>query len=416
MSAPLGTRDEVEPLAAALRTLWAGPVRVELTRGGTPAGTAGSTEFLLVPNARRPAMLLPADSPAAASSAASRWGGGTAGLKGAARRWALVGALRLDVAGLLFRDRLRVSPDPEPGAAGAADGDLAAYLATRLPGLPADRALLAVRTGSLRANGKPVLQVLHRDGTVAAFVKVGHNPLTRDLVRAEAAALARLHAAGLQHVQVPAPLFDGAWNGLELLALGPLPLSRRQPPAGQPLPDQAWLEVADLAGGPAALQDAPFWHRLADTAGRLGPDHRDAVRALLDRVQEQHGGTALRLGAWHGDWTAWNMQARGDRVLLWDWERYAEGVPAGFDPLHHWLNDLRLVRGMPMEASVAGLLAEAGRLLAPLGADPGQADLVARLYLLELTVRYLHDGLTPAGGTVLRHGSTLLADLTRRLT
>jgi hypothetical protein len=443
VKAPVRVRPEVEPLVAALRTLWSGPVRVELTRGGSraaraaraAAGARGGTEFLVVPSARRPSMLLPADSRLAAASAASRWGSGTGGLKGAARRWALVGVLRLDLAGLLFRDRLLVTDDgPQPdrpagagtssgagassGAAssgGGASSDLARFLAERLPDLTDERALLAIRTGSLRANRKPVLQVLHRDGAIAAFVKVGHDPLTHDLVRAEGAALARVQAAGLTGVTVPTPLFRGGWRDLELLALSPLPLSRRQPPAAERLPEQAWLEVAGIAAGRATLRNAPFWARLDRAAGELGPDHRDGVRVLTDRLERRHGSTELRLGAWHGDWTAWNMQARGGRVLLWDWERFADGVPAGFDPLHHRLNDLRLVRGLSMERSVAGLLTEAGGLLRPLGADPRHAELVAHLYLLELAVRYLHDGRTPAGGTVLRHGSTLLADLTRRL-
>lgn len=414
MNATARAQAEVEPLAAALRTLWSGPVRVELTRGRgqSPAGAAG-TEFLVVPSARRPAMLLPAGSRVAAASAASRWGSGTAGLKGAVRRWALVGALRLDLPGVLFRDRLRVLDDAPAGA--VPEPDLAAFLAGVLPGLDADRALLAIRTGSLRANRKPVLQVLHRDGAIAAFVKVGHDPLTRDLVRAEGAALARVRAAGPAHVTVPEPLFSGPWRDLELLVLSPLPLARRQPPVAERLPERAWLEVAGIAQGRSALRTAPFWARLDRAAGELGPDHRDGVRALTERLEQRYGGTELRLGSWHGDWTAWNMQARGEQVLLWDWERFSDGVPAGFDPLHHRLNDLRLVRGLSMQRSVAGLLEDAAALLRPLGADARQAELVAHLYLLELAVRYLHDGLTPAGGTVLRHGSTLLADLTRRL-
>lgn len=403
----MNTTAEVAPLLDALRSFWPDPVTIELAGSGQ-RHRSDSTEFIVVPNARRPAMLLPAESRLAAASAATRWGSGSSA---AARfkQWGLVTALRLGLADTFFRDRLVVTPMQPAEAAGMvpAAADLAGYLSTAI-GCPV---LLAVRTGSLRANRKPVLQVLGHDGTVLAFVKVGHDPLTRDLVRSEAASLVAVHEAKLSTVVAPVPLFIGDWQGLELLVLTPLPLARRHPRQAAGLPVKALREVSGIGADRAVLREAPFWSRLKQTSTGLGPDTREALFSVISELESRHGDTELTLGGWHGDWTPWNMQNRDGHVLLWDWERFTTGVPVGFDALHYRLNDLRLIRGLPMTEAVAGLLAGAPDLLRPLGVDADRASLLAMLYLLELGVRYLHDGQTPSGGNVRLHGTGLLGEL-----
>jgi hypothetical protein len=402
---------QVTPLLDALRSFWPDPVTIELSTAGSRR-SAHSTEFIVMPNARKPAMLLPADSRQAAAAAATRWGSGSSPAA-RMRRWGVVTALRLGLADTVFRDRLVVTPgQPVEAAAMPTDAaDLAGYLSTAI-GTPV---LLAVRTGSLRANRKPVLQVLGHDGTVLAFVKVGHDPLTRTLVRAEAAALVRVHEAELSTVVAPVPLFIGDWQGLELLVLTPLPLARRTARRSVRLPVQALREVSGIGATRSTLLEAPFWQRLKQTSTQLGPDTQDALFSVIDELQARHGSTELALGGWHGDWTPWNMQHRDGHVLLWDWERFTTGVPVGFDALHYRLNDSRVVRGLPMTEAVAGLLSGAAELLRPLGVDAEQATLMSLLYLLELGVRYLHDGQTPSGQNVRLHGTGLLGELNTAL-
>ena len=106
----------------------------------------------------------------------------------------------------------------------------------------------------------------------------------------------------------------------------------------------------------------------------------------------------VHLGGWHGDWGRWNM-GMGDGILqLWDWERYDPEVPIGFDALHFAAQSVR-----PGEREArrqeAAFLGSAPSALAELGVAPGQHDLVLRLYLLEIAVRYvdaLTHGATPA--------------------
>src|SRR5262249_56428399 len=75
--------------------------------------------------------------------------------------------------------------------------------------------------------------------------------------------------------------------------------------------------------------------RLA-TAGP-GPD-RAAVSAALAAITRRAGMAALAFGCWHGDWTPWNMSGTPAGLTVWDWERFATSVPAGFDALHFRLH------------------------------------------------------------------------------
>ena len=59
----------------------------------------------------------------------------------------------------------------------------------------------------------------------------------------------------------------------------------------------------------------------------------DPAAALESRPARRR----LAFGAWHGDWTPWNMASTAGGLLVWDWERFATGVPVGFDALHYWL-------------------------------------------------------------------------------
>ena len=61
-------------------------------------------------------------------------------------------------------------------------------------------------------------------------------------------------------------------------------------------------------------------------------------RRLRDEVVSIPGVHDLAVGAWHGDWTSWNCLSRSGQLSVWDWERFAHSVPAGFDRLHYFLN------------------------------------------------------------------------------
>ena len=122
-------------------------------------------------------------------------------------------------------------------------GTIEAYLARQL----GREVVLSMHLGAPRANRKPVLQLLTDDGDTIAYAKVGTTALTSELVRAERAALDRVAAAGLSSVTAPAVRHLGTWHGLDVLILDALPVwqPRAELPAGRL--DAAMAEVARLA-------------------------------------------------------------------------------------------------------------------------------------------------------------------------
>ena len=94
--------------------------------------------------------------------------------------------------------------------------------------------------------------------------------------------------------------------------------------------------------------------------------------------------------------------ASGERVLVWDWERFEVGVPVGFDLLHHDLQHAVTVRSVEPGRAARTLLAQAPATLAPLGIDAASAHTVVLDYLLTLAVRFSRDRQSEAGAPLGR--------------
>ncbi|MDF2708176.1 MAG: hypothetical protein K0R62_3828 [Nonomuraea muscovyensis] len=231
------------------------------------------------------------------------------------------------------------------------DGSIAAHLG-EVFGV-AVRTVVHVRPAR-RANRKPVLEAYSGDGLLA-YVKIGDTERTRELVANEARALEGLAGQPLKSVVAPTVLHHGQWRDLAVLAVSPLPrprllAGRRRVPAG--LLIEAVREIAATGGAEGA--------------------------------------------AWHGDLSPWNIAPGADgRLLVWDWERYAAGVPYGFDAVHHFFQ--RALRRMDPPTAARACLAQAVRLLAPLGVSAAQARRTALLYLIALADRHAADGHSPLG-------------------
>ena len=403
-----GTGGRGDYLWEVLGTLWPSPESVSRCgrpRPGRPGGQgrsdgSGSTELLIFPDERRAALLVPRRPRRVAAVALRNYKA-----SGTARdRLRLRAAALLARAGLaeVLPDRIRI----EPGPAGT-DADIADHLRATLR----RDVLVSLYIGAPRANRKPVLQALTPGGELLGFVKVGVNPLTRRLVRAEAGALAFLASVPLSRLEPPRLLYHGQWQGNEVLV-------QQAFPAGRPAKSQAELggAMAELAGvrglSHQPLADSPYLGGL-----------RARLRALADSEFAGPIGQAVELlspaagilafGSWHGDWTPWNMTMSRGRALVWDWERFETGVPVGFDAAHFWLQGA-IIRGgiAPMDAAERAVTG-APEVLAPFGLDPGAASRVAVLYLAEIAARYLQDGQAEAGARLGRIGDWLLPVLMR---
>jgi hypothetical protein len=136
-----------------------------------------------------------------------------------------------------------------------------------------------------------------------------------------------------------------------------------------------------------------------------------AAAELLATRSGQHG---LRYGAWHGDWAPWNMANLADTLLVWDWERFATGVPVGFDAVHYELQR-RIQSSGDAAGAVEATVRQAGELLAPFDVADGVRELTALLYLVDLAARYLADRQAEAGARLGVLGTWLLPVLIRRV-
>jgi hypothetical protein len=299
----------------------------------------------------------------------------------------------------LFRDRLLIeAPRDAP--------TIASYLRSAL----GREVCLSMYVSAARANRKPVMQVLTPDGEAVGYAKIGIDPLTCRLVRAERNALAQLDSAHLSGLTVPRVLHHGAWNGLEVLVLAPLPVWLRRRRLTRSRLVAAMREVADIAGvGHEQVATAAHSQRLRDRLSCSAQGaQRAALESALDAVCEQANDTVLSYGSHHGDWSPWNMASTEIGLLVWDWERFAPDVPLGFDALHHWLNTA-VTRPRPDPVGAARRLIErAAALLHPFGVGSSEARLTALLYLADLAARFLVDRQEEAGAPLGDPGKWLI--------
>jgi hypothetical protein len=384
-------------LAEVLELLYPAPCATD-GRPGTPIA-----EYVVVPDARRPRLLVPSGSRRVAAAAVRRYAepqSRTAKLK----RDAVVAVLRSGASSVLLRDRIRVTGPSEESI----DGHLRDALGRDLS--------VSIHIGPARANRKPVLQLISPGGDTFGFAKLGTGPLTQRLVRAETNALTALGTAGLTKLTVPRVLHAGQWRGLQVLVQSALPVWL---PRATLTPRRLVTAMLDIAGccgyssGP--LVGSAYW---AELRGRLAAvsDRPEgvALTAAAELIARHAGETMLTYGAWHGDWAPWNMANLADALLVWDWERFARGVPVGFDAVHHELQ--RRIQGSDDAAgAVEATVRRADELLAPFSVPGPARELTALLYLVDLAARYLTDRQAEAGARLGVLGTWLLPVLIRRV-
>jgi hypothetical protein len=382
-------------LAWLAEVLWGPTPGVEVVVGRLPAGAPASQRWGVLPGLGRPRLLVPLASPRAAAAAVGQDSDAMTGPARLARAVVALG-LRSGAVGSFLRRRGLVV-----AAAGPAEGSLLGDHVPAVLGRP-DLAA-AILLGPVRPNRKPVVQLVGGDGRPVGYLKVGWNDLTRRLVRAEADTLRRLAGAGPRRFAAPDLLHQGTWRGLDITIGSALPHRpwRRRP--GHALPPVAVSrEIAALGRiEETALGDSRWWaglqarlapvrQTLADRPGHDGAPRRWGSEATLDAVLERleaRAATRLAFGAWHGDWGPWNLRSTPGRLLVWDWERSADGVPLGFDLLHFGYQTAFQGLGRPPAAAAASARDRAAPHLAELGQRPQAVELLCDLYLLERLCR-----------------------------
>jgi len=381
-----------------------------------PAGTEGITrEFVVLPNARRPRLLVPVADRRLTAPVIGQLTK-TRGRPSRVARRAAVAMLRVGVGRVLLRDKVHLARRASlPRRTDTIDE----YVNRVLGG----RYTVAIHIAPARANRRPVLRLVDPHGVLVGVATLGTTTLSRQLVRAEATALTALAHARLETLTVPKVLHAGTWRDNELLIQSPLPVWRTPLPVTPASLTAAMREVAGCCGmHRAPLAESRYWLALRERLELLAdaPEGRRLLRMASAFVDAQPD-LALRLGAWHGDWTAWNSAATGEGLLVWSWERFATDVPVGFDILHHALHQAldaaAAGRATSADAVLAATLEQAPAHLFAFGVpDHAAARAIARLYLFDISARYLADRLTIVGaGRSGRLGRWILPAVLREI-
>ena len=160
------------------------------------------------------------------------------------------------------------------------------------------------------------------------------------------------------------------------------------------------------------LAASSYWRRLTGRLAAADKRAPSAIRCWTRCTLSGPGGDArLVMGSWHGDWTPWNMASTRGGLLVWDWERFTEGVPLGFDALHYscrvtWFRGAR-TRGPPPRAA-----SRTRPVARPVRARRQEARLTGILYLADLATRYLADRQSQAGAQLGAAGTWLIPSIT----
>ena len=385
----------IDTYVSSVHALWPGSSEPRLHRGrgsGHPLAE-GEVELLVVPSARAPRLLLPAGNPVGSSRAMLRFSAALTG-RDVLQRLGVAGALRART-GAAFPDRIVVAERR---------GSLRHHLGDVF-GEPVD---FSLGLGTARANRKPVLQVFDARGRSIAFVKIGDTTLTESLVRAEASSLRSLAETDLpSELEVPALLHLGSWEGAVVLAMTALETSPWQRPGRQfnvPGAEMSRLHAAFAGDLPRPLVEMPLWDSMTRAQAALrASTERERLGEALATLGDLAADRPLVMGAWHGDWTPWNMSRRRGRLQLWDWERLGTGVPPGLDRCHYGVNAVCRRDGLGVGSVLRGLeLAGAGHDRA------SEGHLAASAYLAAITCRYLQGAETDVGAAIAERSRVML--------
>jgi hypothetical protein len=380
--------EQLSDLSPALRVIAGGdPLALVLLGGSDASADAVLARYAVVPSLGNPRVLLPLDAGTAAlATALAQYAGGASSPLFRAAALGLRAAGRVGLARPLLRHRFAVA---------SAGGDLRdTPLHDFLSRVLGRRDFVtSLRIAPRRPNGKPVVQAIAGDGTLAAYAKFGWEAMTRRLIRHEAKVLSELSplARGTT-LRMPRILFAGEWQGLEVLVTAPLDGRRLRIATPSEIPIGPTRALAALRGqGCVRLGETAFWQQLAartDGAAPMLGVRRGMVLAARQEVEERWGDVELPLGQCHGDWIPPNMSQAGDGAFnVWDWELSEDSVPLGIDTMHFVLY-MELRRRQSLRSLVYRVRRFSQAALARQGLDPATEPLLLMLHLLRMIDLY----------------------------
>jgi len=389
---PADPRDGLAFSTSVARTLWP-TCSVRVGR----AGGARKRAWWLFPHPRRVRLVLPARRPHATAilHASAR------GRQSATRSAMQAGAMLARIPGVVENAPALIV---EAGNC-SRDDDTADVALSRVVG---ESVFVSWAVGPRRANRKPVLQLSTHQAKTIGFAKAGIDDLTRVLVGKEAGALqalSRHHFTVLNHPVV----LGRTWvRDTQLLAISSIDSDGaslrdtlgRAGAARRHLLHQAMTELATAQGVNQQAIGSSAWLERLERRIQSVPD-RVRQRRLSEAVTPLRTLTRrLPFGSWHGDWQPANFAIHDSSVAVWDWERYEQDVPLGFDSQHLALQTAITQMQVPPRDAASWALESARQRLAPWSISAEDARVVAILHLFDVSVRYIVDRQYDAGADI----------------
>lgn len=353
--------------------------------------------YLLFPTATDPRQVVDASSSRLLAAELGRVPAGSSNAAASARRALSIGA-GLGLTKALRPNRLTIE--------GNGSGTLSARLAELFG---RDEVRLSLAAGPVRPNRKPVARILDPNGELLGVAKVGWDAPTRALIEREAAALSGAS-------ELPDPFITPAARGLidvgslRVLVLEPLAIPEDRI---DPLTVDPEVGAVKVLAGPVEsvpLAEAPFLVALTDRLVRH--DRGAELRGLIDRLVAVSGHDPVRVGRAHGDWAPWNLRRVPAGLLVWDWERFASGIPLGFDLAHHRYSVHRPHVG-DVATSAARAESDLVELVPELDLGPADAASLVLFQLMELATRHVESAFAE---DLSEETSGLLNEIERRMT
>jgi len=281
----------------------------------------------------------------------------------------------------------------------------------------------AISLRDFHPRAKPTVQLTDVDGVVVAFAKVASDPATAERVLTEADLLTRL-GAGLDRpdspIRLPRVLDSGRSGPFAYSVVEPLPQEARRIAGADEARVLQALAAFGTCLGPARtmpLAQTALWDdvlgraQAAQAARGARPDLVEGLDRLLATALRHDAGLTVPVGAYHGDWTPWNMGLAGDVVWAWDLEYGNPQGPLGLDALRWVFQVQHVTGGATFTQAVAAMTAAATHLLPVLGVPAALAMPLVRFHVIETMAsalgllssgRGLPSGLDPDAVDVMR--------------
>lgn len=277
--------------------------------------------------------------------------------------------------------RSRTSLDPNLGIGGDSSESALALMASGIESADS----VAITLGPRRYNRKPVVQIMDPTGRSLAFAKLACDPATAVFVDNETQWLRRAGSAGFAAVRVPEVIADGAYNNKALLTVSAVPPDGHRPNRLDAARLAAMaLDVAAISSIEMTTVDDS---RALDQIEQCAADANDTqLTAAAAAVRGAFGERALQIGAWHGDFSPWNMLSTDTHTWLIDWEFAGDAMPVGADLLHNRVMVQTHLNSVDINAALAALPYAADGLLASVGSE-SDTEAALAIYLLELRRR-----------------------------